>query len=128
MITADDKVFATLWAHYAPMLDKAIQRCGDGAWQIEDVKERVMSGQMQFWHTDNAAVVTEILHYPRKKALNCWLCGGDMREMEELYPSLEQFARQQGCYAMYGAGRRGWVRKMKQFGWREDTHVKKILE
>lgn len=120
-------MFAGLWAAYAPMLEKALLRCCEGTWLIEDVKAAVMSGRMQFWHTDNAAVVTEILKYPRKSALNCWLCGGSMAEMEELYPHLEAFAKDNGCYAMYGAGRKGWGKKMQQFGWKPDQHVKKVF-
>lgn len=127
-ISDDDLAFHELWERYAPMLQKALDRCCEGTWWLVDVKHAVMTGRMQFWTTPNAAVVTEILTYPRKSALNCWLCGGSMAEMAELYPSLEKFARDNGCYAMYGAGRKGWGKVMQQFGWRADQHVKLVFE
>ena len=126
-IAEDDKEFDALWERYAPLLQKALDRCCEGTWWLSDVKQAVMEGRMQFWHTENAAVVTEILYYPRKSALNCWLCGGSMAEMIELYPSLEVFAKEQGCYAMYGAGRKGWGKIMQQFGWKPDQHVKIVF-
>ena len=128
LIRDDDTVFQQAWAQASPFLQKAIDRCCDGTWQIEDVKQAVMAGRMQFWPMKGAALVTEILEFPRKKALNCWLCGGNMKELERVLPSLEHFARANDCYALYGAGRKGWIRHMLQFGWSPDYHVKKILE
>ena len=127
-ISEDDEVFQALWAHAAPMLQRAIDRCCDGCWEIDDVKLAVMEGRMQFWPLNNAAVITEILEYPRKKALNCWLCGGSFEEMAAISPALEKFARDNGCYALYGAGRKGWTKKLTAFGWQPDYHVKRILE
>ena len=127
-ISEDDTVFQEAWAQAEPLLQKALDRCCDGTWELEDVKLAVMQGRMQFWPMDGAALVTEILVFPRKKALNCWLCGGDLKELERVYPSLELFAQANGCYALYGAGRKGWTTYMTKFGWVPDYHVKKILE
>jgi hypothetical protein len=127
LISEDDTEFKAMWTHYAPMLQKALDRCCEGTWLIEDVKQAVMEGRMQIWPLPNACVVTEILTYPRKKALNCWLCGGKMSEMATMYPSLEKFAKENDCYAMYGAGRKGWGKVMATFGWKVDSHVKKVF-
>ena len=127
-IAEEDTTFQTLWAKATPYLEQAINRCCDGTWEIEDVKLAVMEGRMQFWPLEHGAVVTEILEFPRKKALNCWLCGGDMKEMTTLLPALERFAKANECYALYGAGRKGWTREMQQYGWEPDYHIKRILE
>jgi hypothetical protein len=127
-ISEDDEVFAQLWEHYSPLLIKSLNRCADGTWGIDDVKQAVMDGQMQFWHTDGAVVVTEILEFPRKKALNCWLVGGTIPDLAKLYDSLEAFAKANGCYAMYASGRKGWHKVLDAYGWHQDYHMCKFLE
>lgn len=54
---------------------------------------------------------------------------GDIDELEtEIRPLAEQWAKSQGCIEIQLDGRRGWIRRLKQYGYRhEKTTVAKGL-
>ncbi len=59
-----------------------------------------------------AAIVTEIIQYPRMRELLVWLVGSDNMKgcAREAYDLLEAFARDSGCAVISGRLRRGWIR------------------
>lgn len=84
---------------------------------IEDVERMVADGDAQLWEGEKSAAVTEIIVFPRLKALHLWLCGGDLREITEvMLPQAEAFARMEGCTRLTTAGRIGWDRVMNKHG------------
>ena len=106
------------WARCRPYLEAALEHA-DGAYALEDVARRVEEGRAQFWPGRRCAVVTEIYDYPRLKACNFWLLGGDLRELLALQPIIETWARAQGCTRMLGGGpRAGWARVLGSRGYR----------
>ena len=63
-------------------------------------------------------MITEVVRYPRKTALNFWLAGGDLQELKTMLAPIEQWAREQGCERITLAGRRGWERTfMREAGY-----------
>ena len=82
----------------------------DGCFTIEDIRNRVASGQYQFWPGANSAVITEVIQYPRKRALHIFLAGGQMDELASMYPDVEAYARFRECTSVTLSGRRGWLR------------------
>lgn len=107
------------WESALAHLERALVHTHE-CFEAEDVLEALLRRDMQLWVSlagDNgaeieAAVVTEIVRYPRRKACRVFLVGGRrlrdwLRPMNAL---LESFARAHGCDFMEGGARRGWAR------------------
>jgi hypothetical protein len=92
-----------------PWISSALQYCGD-THEPEDVLLMVAQGEAQFWPGQRSAVVTTVLHHPRRKELFFWLAGGDLDELQDMYRDIETWGREQGCTLATLAGRRGWER------------------
>lgn len=108
---------AEAWTRCRPYIEAALKTCRSHT--IEDVEAGIAAGQFQFWPGQNCAAVTEICDYPRLKALHHWLSGGDLRELVRQGLYMEEWARQQGCAAIYGtsADRPGLRRVMRRIGY-----------
>lgn len=99
---------AAEWERCALWLEAALHRGGDTL-TMEQVRERVQSGQYWFWPAASAAAITQVILGP-KKEFNVLLAGGDMETLEQMLVSMEQAARQIGCALITVLGRRGWER------------------
>ena len=98
-----------------PLLEQALER-GIGTHDFEDIKDAVMTGSMQLWTLDSTAAVTEIIQYPRFKAVVVVLAAGEMSELVEAIPELEEFSRIVGAQRILICGRLGWLRALKEHG------------
>ena len=104
------------WERCAPWIEAALAR-GMGFHTLEDVLDQCVAGRAVFWPGKRSAVVTEFQFYPRAKALNYWLIGGDLDELlDEMAPHIEAWAKAEGCTDVTGAGRRGWERPLAARG------------
>ena len=97
------------------------------SYNLSDIKERIEAGIFHIWAGKESVMITEIVEYPRMKALNLLFCGGDYSELEQMLPSLEQFAKHFGCKRLYGGGRKGWLRKIKHLGFETEYLIRKEL-
>ena len=97
-----------------------MQARGTHTW--DDIAAGVFTGRYQLWPLERSVLVTEIVAYPRKRALNIFLAGGDMDELLAAVPKLADYGREHGCSGMVLTGRRGWLRVMGKHGWRQ-RHV-----
>lgn len=112
-----------------PTLDDELERCrpwiesalalSGGTHLFQDVVDSVKIGTMQFWNAPEGCMVTEILEYPRKKVFHIFLAGGELDQIRDFSDSAIYFAKLNGCTAMTLAGRKGWVKALKQLGWSE---------
>ena len=74
---------------------------------------------------DRAEVIgfttSSVVQYDDVKLLQVRLLAGDRFDewIDDMHERLERFARDNGCDGMELIGRRGWVRKLARFGWRE---------
>lgn len=119
------------------LLNKELERCrywidsalvySGGTHVFEDVAEAVHAGKMQLWPADDACMITEIAAYPRKKILHGFLAGGNMKTIEKMRGDAEKWAELQGCSAVSIAGRAGWERVFKKYGW-ELAHTVLVKE
>jgi GNAT superfamily N-acetyltransferase len=106
------------WIRCRPYVEAALARAG-GTHCIEDVARLIGEGRAHFWPGRRCAVVTEFYDYPRLRACNLWLIGGDLRELLAMRPAIETWARAQGCTRILGGGpRRGWERVLGSLGYR----------
>lgn len=83
----------------------------------DDLINEVLSGEAQFWRSDNADVFTRVA-WP---ILEMGPVAGDMSEMlEVLLPKIERWAAAAGCTEIFiQAGRKGWSRVLASRGYSE---------
>ena len=105
------------WARCRHWIQDALDK-GLGFETIEDIEGFIASGRYQFWPGKRSAAITEILSFPRTKALIVRMGGGDMEELIEMEKTLCVFARANGCTIIMGEGREGWERVCKSIGYR----------
>ena len=108
------------YSQYVPDWIKEFQRCekwledaleySHGMFTIQDVFEDVMNGNAQLWPGKNSAIVTQIVNYPRKKAIHVFLAGGDLEEIKSMEPHVVEYGKSQGCEVITLTGRPGWTR------------------
>jgi hypothetical protein len=62
-----------------------------------------------------------ITEYDNLKMLQVRMLSGDFFSewIDDMHQMLEDFAEKNGCDGMELIGRRGWIRKLERFGWRE---------
>jgi hypothetical protein len=107
------------WKRCTPWIEEALEY-SLGSFTIDDIKERVWDGRMQFWPGKKCALVSEIHQFPRKKWLHVPFIGGeDLSEVKAMQPTLWSFAKFCGCDGLTGGGRPGWVRALRDLGWRQ---------
>lgn len=110
---------AFLWPQAEPHLEQALRRESFRRFLTSDVLPLLLDGKAQLWiswddkrHEVEAAMVTEIIQYPRLKECRVWLIGG--RNMKawsaEFRDETEAYAVAHGCDIMGAGGRRGFAR------------------
>ena len=109
--------FPIIWAKVAPMLEKAL----DESYDILDILDGLNENRFQLFISWNkgieSAVVTEVASYPRAKILRYVLAGGTNLEnwLGDIQQVIEKFAKRNNCTQLEVAGRKGWVKKLKDF-------------
>jgi hypothetical protein len=77
----------------------------------EQVWERIASRKAFFWPNPNSALISEIIQHPSGlRSYNGWLAGGNLEEILQRIPVLEEHGRASGCDRAIVTGRRGWLR------------------
>ncbi len=97
------------WLRCKGWIEAALHRGGDTL-TIEDVEERLASGQYVFWPALDSAMVTQVCKGRLENELNILLAGGRMGTLEAMLPSVEKFGRDMGCSLITVLGRKGWER------------------
>ncbi len=99
-------------------IEEALEYTG-GTHDYDDVVAAVQTGQMQFWPAPLGCAVTEIVLYPKMKALHVFLAGADdMEQLLDMIESAVAWGREQGCTSMTIAGRQGWSKILSKLGWK----------
>jgi hypothetical protein len=98
-------------AYLLPRLRRALISAG-GTHDWQDVLQRIATGQAQYWETPDGrgALVTEVLRFPNLSVVNYWLAAGELHACHSLVPTIESWARAQGCTRGIGMGRPGFAR------------------
>ncbi len=113
-----------IWQEVSPLLNQAIEY-SDGKFSLSDVYHLLRERDMQLWVAYNnsglkACCVTQIIPYPQKKVMFLVFSAGiDSENWLHFTETLNEFAKEQGCTSSEILGRRGWKKKMKQFGFEE---------
>ena len=122
-LTAGQKVneFERCW----PWLEASLNEFG-ATHTKDQVRDAIRHGAV-LWPGENAVILTTMVTYPIGiRCCSVWLQGGELEELKAMYPTIEKYARAQGCDWLIGWGRDGWLKAMP--GWQScGTRRKKVL-
>ena len=99
----------------------------EGELEPDDFFEALTDAEMQLWVAiENkeimAAMVTQIVPYPRKRILRIIAIGGDgMDGWIDKLPMIEDWALEMGCTSLECWGRKGWLKVLKD--WKCSYHI-----
>ena len=120
-----------VWTEVKPYIDRCVPH-SEGELETEDFYDFLANGEMQLWIAidkseteDNeiiAAMITQIIVYPRKRILRIIAIAGDeMDRWMHFLPEIEDRALEAGCTAREAWGRKGWLKVLTD--WKCSYHV-----
>ena len=124
----DPRGLDDIWLDVYPFIDKAADY-SDGKYSTGDVLYLLKKGDMQLWVAYNdqticSACVTQVYDYPKARRLFVQFCGGfDIESWLFHLKTLMQWGHDNNCKHVEIAGRKGWVKKLKRFGFKEIHNV-----
>jgi hypothetical protein len=111
-----------VWPEITEYLEGAVEYTY-GRYEVEDIYDAITRYGHNLWIAFygpkiKGAVVTNIMHYPRKTCLNMVFCGGvDLAEWKApMLRMLQQWAHDQHCDNVELTGRPGWAKIFKNDG------------
>ena len=122
-----------VWDEVSPLIEKAL-RHAEGELIPNDIKKHLDSGNLRLWVALEdrdviAAMVTEIIQYPRKKIVRIiTLAGKDMGMWYKFLPMLEGYAIRYGCSSLEAWSRKGMARKLKDWKHSYDIITKDLKQ
>lgn len=120
-----------MWAEKFKECEKfisdALEYC-NGTHDLQDVADQIYRGELQLWPANETALVSQIITYPKRKAIHIFLAGGNIDELINMEESVFTWAKMQGCDLLTFSGRLGWSRsKLKTRGYKVD-HMMMVKE
>ena len=122
-----------VWDDVVPLIEKAL-RHAEGELIPDDIKKHLDSANLRLWVALEgrdviAAMVTEIIQYPRKKIVRViTLAGKDMSLWYDFLPMLEGYAIRHGCSSLEAWTRKGMTRKLKDWKHSYDIITKDLKQ
>ena len=122
-----------VWDDVSPLIEKAL-RHAEGELIPDDIKKHLDSANLRLWvalkdRNVIAAMVTEIIQYPRKKIVRViTLAGKDMSLWYDFLPMLEGYAIRHGCSSLEAWTRKGMTRKLKDWKHSYDIITKDLKQ
>jgi len=97
-----------------PTIQRALAHAGNER-TIEDLYCACLTGAMQSWlaPSADAIVFTEVVCYPRLKALRVTIAAGRMTTIDDMIPHIARWALAQDCTRVEFTGRHGWPRMLR---------------
>ena len=88
-------------------------------YSLEWLDAQILRGQAQCWCSDDAAIVTELRHYPTGATdIHALIATGALRDIvDDLRPRAEGWARSIGCLGAIVVSRAGWATILKTHGY-----------
>lgn len=117
---------------YQPALFDELARCRGwieaaleytrGSHTFDDIAAGAYTGRFTLFAKERGCVVLEVHDFPRKRALNVFLVGGDLDEILTHLGELDAIAGNIGASEITMTGRSGWLRILAPHGW-DKAHV-----
>jgi hypothetical protein len=90
-----------------------------GTHTFDDIVLMVMQGRVRLWTTPGSFMLVEQVAYPQQVHHHIFLAGGVLEELVSLHEPVIAVAREAGACRLTITGRRGWVKALETWGWRE---------
>jgi hypothetical protein len=121
-------VVPDIWPQVEPLIASALAYA-QGECTTRDVLERLSTERAALWVMLQpegpmlGVVVAEVIAYPQQRVANAWLIAGKDADfwLPAADAALEAWARQRGCVAITGGGRRGFRPMLEKLGYRQVT-------
>jgi len=131
LIEPDD--IGLVWDDVVPLIEKALQHA-EGELVPDDIKKHLDKGDLRLWIALEskeiiAAMVTEVIQYPRKKIVRViTLAGKNMDMWYDFLPMIEGYAISHGCSSLEAWSRKGMARKLKDWKHSYDIITKDLKQ
>jgi len=116
-----------------PLISKALDR-NNGEMDWGDVSTLLRCGQYKLFITYNThsiiqATIVKVVEHPKYNALSIILMGGsDIHKWgKSFHEVMVKYAKHYDCRTIEFTGRKGWIKLMSQFGYKEGN-VKLVKE
>ena len=122
-----------VWGDVVPLIEKALQHA-EGELVPDDIKKHLDKGDLRLWialegKETIAAMVTEVIQYPRKKIVRViTLAGRNMDMWYDFLPMIEGYAIRNGCSSLEAWSRKGMARKLKDWKHSYDIITKDLKQ
>ena len=122
-----------VWGDVVPLIEKALQHA-EGELVPGDIKKHLDKGDRRLWvalegKETIAAMVTELIQYPRKKIVRViTLAGKNMDMWYDFLPMIEGYAIRNGCSSLEAWSRNGMARKLKDWKHSYDIITKDLKQ
>jgi hypothetical protein len=111
---------------WRPEIERALLQFG--MQDFDDIADEVMSGRKFFFDNDEAFAIVEINNYTNGKVAHVLVAGGTMKGFRKLQSITTDFFRLLGVKKMSMLGRRGFLRRLPDMGWKQTmTYMERIL-
>ena len=131
LIEAED--VGLVWDDVVPLIERALQHA-EGELVPDDIKKHLDKNDLRLWialegKETIAAMVTEIIQYPRKKIVRViTLAGKNMDMWYDFLPMIEGYAIRNGCSSLEAWSRKGMARKLKDWKHSYDIITKDLKQ
>ena len=100
----------------------------NGTHDFIDVAEGLYRGTMQLWPAEKGCIVTEIVVYPKKKALNVFLGGGELDQILDMHENVIEWAKRKGCECLMMTVALAGKKPLEKHGWKtlHSSYVKEF--
>lgn len=105
-------------------LRKALAYAGN-TYTLDDILHEIREGAMQSFVKGDTWIVTQFADYPRKRYLEIVFAVGEIQDVKDMLPDLEDFAKLNLADGLRVFGRPGWARQFEidKAGWVETTRL-----
>lgn len=105
---------------YHQRLARTLDRMG-GVYLVSDILAAIAAGKMQSFAEGDTWAVTQVIDFPRARALEILAVIGEHEQFRKLHERILQYARDNDIALMRAYGRRGWLPDAKANGWKVKT-------
>ena len=111
MTVSLDQKQAQILTHSRKFIEPILKQLKTHLW--EDIVWGIENGYFFLYSFEKSALVCEFVNYPRLKALNIFLAGGDLKELKSIQPDLIKWAKENGVSRIEIRGRLGWLKTFR---------------
>lgn len=106
---------------HVPGIKEAMERSFDVD-TFQELGHAISRGEVQVWGGEDALIITQLFDNPRPH-IHGWIATGKMAAVLELTEDILAWAHANGIKEATINGRKGWLRVLKERGWKPLTYT-----